>query len=118
VPVGGEALLERAAPAFEAYTSGDHGASLAMFLSGVSGLDWTTCAHCSKSVLPARSRRRIADADTFFGIELPSLTVWAFDAERVATIQQPVLSVLGTETEPLWLEVAFVIITGRRGLSR
>jgi hypothetical protein len=45
-----------------------------MFLSGVSGLDWTTYAHCSRSVLPARSRRRIADADTFFGIELPSLT--------------------------------------------
>jgi hypothetical protein len=57
------------------------------------------------AVAQARSRRRIADADTFFGM-LPSLTVWAFDAERVATIQQPVLSVLGTETEPLWLEVA------------
>jgi hypothetical protein len=40
------------------------------------------------------------------GIELPSLTTWAFDAARAATIQQPVRSLLGTETEPLWLEAA------------
>jgi pimeloyl-ACP methyl ester carboxylesterase len=93
----GEAFLEQAGPAFEAYASGDHAGALAKFMSGVSGLD---------ERVPGAVAQAIGDADTFFGIELPSLTTWAFDAERAATIQQPVLSVLGTETQPLWLEVA------------
>ena len=48
----------------------------------------------------------IADADTFFGIELPALAEWTFGAEQAAAIHQPVLSVLGSETQPLWVEVA------------
>lgn len=45
-------------------------------------------------------------SDTFFGIELPALGAWTFGAEQAATISQPVLSVLGSDTEPLWIEVA------------
>ena len=48
----------------------------------------------------------IKDADTFFGVELPSLPVWAFGPEQAAAIHQPVLSVLGAETQPLWVEIA------------
>jgi pimeloyl-ACP methyl ester carboxylesterase len=105
VPTG-EAFLEQAGPAFEAYASGDHAAAFAMFMSAVSGLDWATCRALLEERAPGTVAQAVRDADTFFGIELPSLTVWAFDAERAGTIQQPVLSVLGTETEPLWLEVA------------
>jgi 3-oxoadipate enol-lactonase len=47
----------------------------------------------------------IRDADTFFGVELPGLTQWAFDARQAATIAQPALSVLGSNTESLWVEV-------------
>jgi pimeloyl-ACP methyl ester carboxylesterase len=102
----GEAFLEQAGPALEAYASGDHAGALAMFMSGVSGLDWTTCQALLEERVPGAVAQAIADADTFFGIELPSLTTWTFDAERAATIQQPVLSVLGAETQPLWREVA------------
>jgi 3-oxoadipate enol-lactonase len=48
----------------------------------------------------------LKDADTFFGIELPALGVWPFGAEQAARVSQPVLSVLGTDTEALWVEVA------------
>ena len=48
----------------------------------------------------------IKDADTFFGVELPSLPVWTFGPEQAAAIHQPVLSVLGAETQPLWVEIA------------
>ncbi len=103
----GEAFLEQARPALEAYANGDHAGALATFMSGVSGLDWTTCRALLEERVPGAVAQAIADADTFFGIELPpSLTAWAFDAERAATIQQPALSVLGAETQPLWLEVA------------
>ena len=48
----------------------------------------------------------IKDADTFFGIELPAVTEWTFGAEQAAAIHRPVLSVLGAETQPLWVEIA------------
>src|SRR5258708_25538317 len=56
--------------------------------------------------MPGSVARAIKDADTFFGIELPSLAEWAFGREQAAAINQPVLSVLGTQTQPLWVEVA------------
>ena len=102
----GEAFLEQLGPALEAYGSGDHPGAFAKFMSGVSGLDWATCRALLEERMPGSVAQAIGDADTFFGIELPSVIEWAFDAEAAATIEQPVLSVLGTETEQLWVEVA------------
>ena len=48
----------------------------------------------------------IKDADTFFGVELPVATDWTFGPEQAAAIHRPVLSVLGAETQPLWVEIA------------
>ena len=48
----------------------------------------------------------IRDADTFFGVELPALTEWTFGAEEAAPLDRPVLSVVGGETQPLWVETA------------
>ena len=59
--------------------------------------------------MPGAVAQAIKDADTFFGIELPALTEWAFGPEQAAAIDQPVLSVLGTETQPLWVEVAALL---------
>jgi len=102
----GEAFLEQAGPAFEAYGSGDPSGALAMFMSGVSGLDWTTCRALLEDRAPGSVAQAISDADTFFGIELPALTEWEFGSQQAAAIARPVLSVLGSQTEPLWLEVA------------
>ena len=102
----GEAFLEQAGPAFEAYASGDHSGAFAMFVSVASGLDWTTCRALLEERVPGVVTQSIKDADTFFGIELASLADWAFGVEQAATIHLPVLSVLGAETQPLWVEVA------------
>ena len=102
----GETFLEQAGPAFEAYASGDHSGALAMFLSALSALDWETCQALLEERVPGAVAQSVRDADTFFGIELPALTEWAFGAEQAATIHLPVLSVLGTETQPLWVEIA------------
>ena len=102
----GEAFLEQAGPAFEAYASGDPAGALAIFTSAVSGLEWTTCRALLEERVPGAVEQAIGDADTFFGIELPALTEWTFGREQAAAIHQPVLSVLGTETQPLWVEVA------------
>jgi pimeloyl-ACP methyl ester carboxylesterase len=102
----GEAFFEQAGPAFAAYGSGDHEGAVAMFMSVVSGLDRTTSRAVLEERLPGAMAQGVKDADTFFGIELPALTEWAFGPEEAAAIDQPVLSVRGTETQPLWVEVA------------
>jgi pimeloyl-ACP methyl ester carboxylesterase len=102
----GEAFFEQAGPAFAAYGSGDHEGAVAMFMSVVSGLDRTTSRAVLEERLPGAMAQAVKDADTFFGIELPALTEWAFGPEEAAAIDQPVLSVRGTETQPLWVEVA------------
>jgi pimeloyl-ACP methyl ester carboxylesterase len=102
----GEAFFQQAGPAFEAFASGDHEDALAIFMSVVSGLDGATCRAVLEDLLPGAWAQAIKDADTFFGIELPALAEWAFSRETAATVNQPVLSVLGAETQPLWVEVA------------
>jgi pimeloyl-ACP methyl ester carboxylesterase len=102
----GEAFLEGAAPAFEAYGSGDHPGALAIFMSAVSGLDSTAWRALLNERLPGAIAHAVEDADTFFGIELPALTEWDFGPEQAAAIDRPVLSILGSETKPLWVEVA------------
>jgi pimeloyl-ACP methyl ester carboxylesterase len=102
----GQAVLQQAAPAFEAYRNGDHEAAWAIFLSVGSGLDWATCQALLEQRLPGAVAQAIKDADTFFGVELPALTEWQFGPRQAAAIDQPVLSVLGSQTQPLWLDVA------------
>jgi pimeloyl-ACP methyl ester carboxylesterase len=102
----GPAFLEAAAPVFETYASGDHERALATFLSVVSGLDWPACQALLAQRVPDAVGNALADADTFFGVELPALAAWRFERERAAAIDQPVLSLTGAETEPLWSEIA------------
>ena len=75
-------------------------------MSAASGLDWATCRALLERADPGAVAQAIKDADTLFGVELPALTEWAFGPEQAAAIRCPVLSVLGTDTLPLWVEVA------------
>jgi pimeloyl-ACP methyl ester carboxylesterase len=99
-------LLEKAGPAFNDYAEGRPEAALATFMSAVSGLEWDACRALLDERIPGAVPQTIADADTFFGVELPALSAWTFGAEQAARVSQPVLSVVGGETQPLWVEVA------------
>ena len=105
----GPAFLEAATPVFEAYGRGEHEEALAMFLSAVSGLDWTTAQRLLCDRIPGSVEQAVKDVDTFFGVELPALGVWTFGPEHAAAIECPVLSVLGSDTQPLWVEIAAVL---------
>jgi pimeloyl-ACP methyl ester carboxylesterase len=102
----GKAVLQRVGPAFEAYGSGDHEAAWAIFLSAASGLDWATCEALVEERIPGAVAQAIKDADTLFEVELPAITEWAFSPQQAAAIHRPVSSVLGSDTLPLFLEVA------------
>jgi pimeloyl-ACP methyl ester carboxylesterase len=99
-------FLQKAGPAFAAYAAGQHETALATFMSAASGLEWEACRAVLDERVPGAIPQGIKDADTFFGVELPALSAWTFGAEQAAAISQPVLSVLGSDTEPLWIEVA------------
>ncbi|MGW8777162.1 alpha/beta fold hydrolase [Streptomyces sp. NPDC055796] len=105
VPAGA-AFFEQAAPAFEAYAEGDAERALGLFLSLVSGLDPDRCRDLLDERVPGSFEQAVKDADTFFGVELPALAEWRFGPDEAAAIRQPVLSVLGSGTRPLWVEVA------------
>ena len=106
---GAAGFLQKAGPAFEAYAAGQHETALAVFMSAVSGLEWDACRTLLDSRVPGAVTAAIRDADTFFGIELPALSAWTFGAAEARGISRPVLSVLGTETEPLWVEIAILL---------
>jgi pimeloyl-ACP methyl ester carboxylesterase len=102
----GDAFLKAAGPVFEAYGSRDHSGAFAMFVSAASGLDWEECRALLEDQIPGAVTQSIKDADTFFGVELPALTRWTFGPQQAAAIRRPVLSVIGADTQPLWLEIA------------
>lgn len=103
VPSAG-AFFEKAGPALGAYGSGDRKGAMAGFLSMASGLDWETCRTVIDKHVPGGVAQATKDADNFFGSYLPALSAWKFGPEQAATISQPVLSVLGTDTEQLFLD--------------
>ena len=101
-----QAFLTQLDPAFEAYASGDHAGALAIFMSAVSGLEPASAKALLEQRIPGALAHAIADADTFFGVELPALTKWTFGPDEAARLNQPVLSVVGSETQPVWVETA------------
>jgi pimeloyl-ACP methyl ester carboxylesterase len=105
LPLGG-AFLKGAGPVFEAYESGDHAGAFAMFVSAASGLDWEGCRALLEERIPGVVAQSINNADTFFGVELPAVAEWTFGPEQAAAVPSPVLSVIGAETQPLWVEIA------------
>lgn len=98
------AFFEKAGPALAAYGSGDREAAMAQFLSMVSSLDWENCRTVIEQHVPGGVTQAMKDADTFFGGYLPALGAWQFGRNEAARISQPVLSVLGTQTERLFME--------------
>jgi pimeloyl-ACP methyl ester carboxylesterase len=105
LPLGG-AFLKAAGPVFEAYGSGDHSGAFATFVAAASGLEWQRCRALLEERIPGVVAQSIEDADTFFGVELPALLEWTFGPEQATAIHTPVLSVLGADTQPLWVEIA------------
>jgi pimeloyl-ACP methyl ester carboxylesterase len=105
LPLGGP-FLEAAGPVFEGYASGDHSGAFAMFVAAASGLAWEACRALLEERIPGVVAQSIKDADTFFAVELPAVAEWTFGPEQASAIRRPVLSVIGAETLPLWVEIA------------
>jgi 3-oxoadipate enol-lactonase len=58
-------------------------------------------AHLDR-VLPGTFAQAVADAGTWFEQEIPGLQAWTFEEYEAQRITQPVLAVLGGESDKLW----------------
>jgi pimeloyl-ACP methyl ester carboxylesterase len=76
----------------EIYETGDKATAVDSFLQAVCGKDYRS------AVDDAGFEQAVADADTFFAVELPALEEWTFTQEEAARISQPVLAVLGADS--------------------
>lgn len=104
VPSAGS-FLEKAGPALAAYGAGDRDGAMAAFLSMACSLDWETCRAVIDAHVPGGAAHALKHSDNFFESYLPALNAWEFDAKRAASIRQPVLSVVGSDTEQLFVDV-------------
>jgi pimeloyl-ACP methyl ester carboxylesterase len=93
------AFFEKAGPALAAYGAGDRDGAMSKFLSLVCSLDWETCQRVIEKAIPDGVALAMTNVDNFFGSYLPALNAWQFGAAQAAAISQPVLSVVGTESE-------------------
>ena len=90
--------------AVQLYRAGDKAGAIDTFLRGVCGPGYRAVLD---QALPGAFDQHMADADTFFGQELPALQQWSFTREDARRIAQPVLAVIGAksqELDPIWGE--------------
>jgi len=90
--------------AVQLYRAGDKAGAVDTFLRGVCGPGYRAVLD---QALPGAFEQHVADADTFFGQELPALQQWSFTREDARRITQPVLAVIGAkspELDRIWVE--------------
>ena len=89
---------EIAAPALEAYRSGDSRRAVDLWMDMVgSGSDWRSTVAVT---VPGGAEQAEKDFSTFFEVDFPAFREWSFDRERASRIRQPVLYVSGSESGP------------------
>jgi pimeloyl-ACP methyl ester carboxylesterase len=96
-PEQAQFVQEFVAPALQRYHAGDRAGAVDTFARGVFGSGYREPLERG---LPGVFEQAVADADAFFGQELPALQAWSFTQEEATRITQPVLGVLGENTAP------------------
>jgi pimeloyl-ACP methyl ester carboxylesterase len=88
-------------PAMQLYGAGDKVRAVDTWMQGTCGPDYRAAL---EQALPSAFNQAVADADTFFGQELPAVQQWSFGREEARRITQPVLAVLGAKSNPTFHE--------------
>ncbi len=96
VPAAERWFAEVGAPSIAHYETGDAAAAVTTFLRGVFG---PRAYDSLDRVLPGALEQAVADADTFFLTDLPGMQAWRFGSEEARRIPQPVLGVLGADSD-------------------
>lgn len=92
----GAALFEALGPSVQKYEAGDKAGAVDSFLRAACGKDYRRAVDTQ---IPGAFGQAAADADAFFTGELPAVGEWTFSREDAVRITQPVLSVLGANSD-------------------
>lgn len=92
----GAALVEALGASIPMYEAGDRAGAVDSFLRAVCGKDYRRAVDTQ---CPGTLEQAAADADAFFTGEFPAVAEWVFTSEDAGRIKQPVLSVLGANTD-------------------
>ena len=95
----GPLLTEALEPVLERDGAGDKEGATDGFIRWAIGSDYRAWLDW---LIPGAFQQSVADAGTFFGIELPSMKERYFTREDARRITQPVLGVLGGESASIW----------------
>jgi pimeloyl-ACP methyl ester carboxylesterase len=95
------AVVSALQPIIEAYGAGDTAGAVDGFLRHVCGDGYRDVL---ERQLPGAFDEALGEADLFFQAEMPAVARWAFGPAQAAGVRQPVLNVLGTESEPRFVE--------------
>jgi pimeloyl-ACP methyl ester carboxylesterase len=101
VPAAAE-FFEKIGPSLAEFGAGRPAVAIAEFISAVCSLDWPHCQQLIEQHTPGGEAQVLKDATNFFGAILPALSAWQFGPDQAKKISQPVLSVVGTESDPLF----------------
>jgi pimeloyl-ACP methyl ester carboxylesterase len=90
--------------AFQLYHAGDKAGAIDSFLQALCGPGYRNVL---ERALPGAFDQHVADADTFFGVEIPAMRQWSFTQDDARRVRQPVLAVIGAKSQelsPIWSE--------------
>jgi pimeloyl-ACP methyl ester carboxylesterase len=97
----GAMFTDSMAPLIARYEAGDAASAVDGFLALIGRDDWRATI---ERAVPGGVNQAQRDAATFFERELPVAAAWAFGPDRASAITCPVLSVLGSDSGPLFAE--------------
>jgi pimeloyl-ACP methyl ester carboxylesterase len=96
----GPLFAEAIGPALQMYQAGNKEGALDGFLRVAIGPAYRSFLD---ELIPGGYAQALADAATFFAVELPSIGEWRFTQEDARRISQPVLAVFGSESVKDWV---------------
>src|SRR5262249_19042228 len=106
VPSGGQ-FTEWVTAVREIYDSGDKAAAMDMSLAGAYGQDYR---RITDGALPVGAfDRAVSDIDTYFQVEIGAMQGWNITTECLNDIRNPVLSMCGSDTLPVFVEGAALL---------
>ena len=97
----GAAFARAMAPLVERYQAGDAEGAVHGFLAFEGDRNWRATI---ERAVPGGIAQAVKDAATFFESEVPGVPEWTFGPEQATAITCPVLSVLGSNSSPLFVE--------------
>jgi pimeloyl-ACP methyl ester carboxylesterase len=100
----GPAYREGLGPIVRLYQEGNKAGAIDAFLTRIAGAGYRPVIE--RALGPGAVPLAVADADTFFQVELPALQEFSFTREAAGRISQPMLTVVGAETAPAFKEVS------------